>query len=303
MRSLIATAKSGYEDANANLGRALALLDISALDVHRPVVIKINMCDARPAETGAITHPLFLDAVLHHLRANSENLKIYVVESDATVALADKFLQWFGFVPVLQKWNAEFMNLSKTRTVNKEVKGRYFKEIAVPEILAQPHFFITTPKPKINPIATITCCLKNQFGCLPAVEKGIYHAHLDDVIADLNSVIHPDLCLVDAITAQGSIWGPALGTPIPLKAIICSRDPVAVDSYCARLMGFNPWLIGHIRKSASSGVGSMKYTLTGDKIAKVDFETSKLQLHLLKFAGSLRRRTQRQFRAEGRRRG
>ncbi len=303
MRSLIATTTSGYEDVYANLGRALALLNISALDVHRPVVIKINMCDARAAETGAITHPLFLDAVLHHLRANSENLKIYVVESDATVALADKFIQWFGFVPILHKWNAEFVNLSKIRAVNIEVKGRYLKEIAVPEILAEPHFFITIPKPKINPISTITCCLKNQFGCLPRVDKGIYHPHLDDVIADVNSVICPDLCLVDGITAQGSIWGPALGVPIPLKAIICSKDPVAVDSYCAKIMGFNPWFIGHIRKSASSKVGSMRYSLRGDKVAKVDFETSKFQLRLLKFAGSLRRRTQQQFRAEGRRRG
>lgn len=301
MRSLVATARSGYEDACANLGRALALLNISAIDAHRPVVIKINVCDARTPETGTITHPLFLDAVLRYLRENFEDLSIYVVESDATVVLADEFIRWFGYVPVLRRWNAEFVNLSKTRVVNRKIDGRYFKEMPVPEILAEPRFFVTTAKPKSNPISTMTCCLKNQFGCLPTVEKNIYHPRLDDVIADVNSVIRPDLCLVDGIIAMGSIWGPAFGVPVPLKAIVCSEDPVAADAYCARLMGMNPSRVGHIRKSASSRVGSMKYSQVGDKIPKVDFETSMFQMRLLKLASSLQRRTQRQFRAGGKR--
>jgi uncharacterized protein (DUF362 family) len=254
----------------------------------------------RTPETGTVTHPLFLDGVLHYLREHFENLKIYVVESDATVALADKFIQWLGFVPVLKKWDAEFVNLSKIKAINRRVDGRYFREVSVPEIFEQPHFFITIPKPKTNPISTITCCLKNQFGCLPVVEKNIYHPHLDDVIADVNKTFHPDLCLVDGITAVGGAQGPSFGVPIPLKAIICSKDPVATDAFCARLMGFHPWFIGHIRKSASSGVGSMKYSIKGSNVDKVDFEISKLEFRLIKLGGFLQRRAQKQFRAVGR---
>lgn len=303
MKSVVAITGSGYQDACANLGRALDILKAPPPPHQTPVVIKINMCDARTPETGTITHPLFLDALLCYLRQNFEDLKIYVVESDATVVLADEFIRWFGYVPVLQKWSAEFVNLSKVKAVSRKIDGRYFKEIQIPEILAQPRYFITVPKPKTNPISTITCCLKNQFGCLPAVEKGMYHPHLDDVIADVNSAMRPDLCLVDGIVAQGSIWGPAFGVPIPLRVIMCSTDPVATDAFCARLIGFRPRSIGHIRKSASSGVGSIDYALTGDTIPRVDFETSKLQLMLLKLASSLQKRTQQQFRAGGRRAG
>ena len=300
MRSLIAVTKSAYEDVYSNLERALALLDISGLQSRSSVVIKINMCDARTPETGAITHPLFLDAVLYYLRENFEDLEIYVVESDATVALADEFIQWLGFIPILKKWDAQFVNLSKIRVINKKIDGRYFKEIPVPEIFEQSDFFITVPKPKTNPISTITCCLKNQFGCLPIVEKNIYHPHLDDVISDVNKAIHPDLCLVDGIIAMGGSQGPAFGIPVPLNAVICSTDPVAVDAFCAKLMGFNPRFIGHIRTSASSEVGSMKYLVHGDEIGKIDFEISKLEMRVLKFGGFLQGRAQKQFRSAGR---
>ena len=299
MSSPVATVRSGYEDACAGIGRALAHLKLPAMDNHLPVVIKINICDARTAETATITHPLFLEALLRYLRESCEGLRIYVVESDATVVLADRFIRWFGYVPVLEKWNAEFVNLSRTRVVARKVNGRYFKEVPVPEILDQPRYFITCPKPKTNPISSMTCCLKNQFGCLPEVEKGMYHNRLDDVIADVNLAMRPDLCVVDAITGMGGIWGPAFGVPIPLKAVICSPDPVAADSYCARLMGLSPRSVGHIRKSASSGVGSMRYVLAGDRMDKVEFETSWFQMRLLRMASSLQRRSQQKFRAGG----
>lgn len=300
IKSVISIVESKYHDIYSKLEKALALIDHLKLAHNDMVIIKLNLCDARTPETGTITHPLFLDGVLQYLRENYENLKIYVVESDATVALADKLIQWLGFVPILKKWDAEFVNLSKIRTINKKVDGRYFKEVPVPEIFEQPHFFITIPKPKTNPISTITCCLKNQFGCLPVVEKNIYHPHLDDVIADVNKAIPINLCLVDGIIAEGGAQGPSFGVPIPLKAIICSKDPVATDAFCAKFMGFHPWFIGHIRKSASSGVGSMKYIVKGDKIDEVDFEISKLEMRLIKFGGSLQRRAQRQFRTMGR---
>lgn len=299
MRSLIAVTRSTYEDVYSNLEQVLSFFGPLELQRHSTVIIKINMCDIRGPETGTITHPLFLNGILHYLREHSENLRIYVVESDATVALADEFIQWLGFVPILKKWDAEFINLSKIRAINRKIDGRYFKEIPVPEIFEQPHFFITTPKPKTNPISTISCCLKNQFGCLPVVEKNIYHPHLDDVIADVNKTFHPDLCLVDGIIAMGGAQGPAFGVPIPLKAIVCSKDPVATDAFCARLMGFHPWFISHIRKSASSGVGSMKYSIKGSNIDKVDFEISKLEFRLIKLGGFLQRRAQKQFRAVG----
>ena len=120
----------------------------------------------------------------------------------------------------------------------------------------------------------------------------MYHPHIDDVIADVNLAIHPDFCIVDGIISMGGELGPGTSVPIPLKAMICGKDPVAVDTLCARIMGFTPWFIGHIRKAAHADVGSMRYTLRGDKLPSVDFEISKMERWLLKLGSSLQRRAQ-----------
>jgi uncharacterized protein (DUF362 family) len=297
MKQIVAVAKSGYNDVYVNLDRSIKLLDGLKIPSNGTIVIKINICDARSPETGAITHPLFLDAVLRYLRENFENLRICVVESDATVVLADNFIQWFGYRPIIEKWNGEFVNLSKIKSISRKISGRYFKEILIPEIFEEADFFITLPKVKTNSLPRMTCCLKNQFGCLPSIEKGVYHHRLDDVIVDLNMAMHPDLCLVDGIIAMGGTWGPAFGVPIPLNAIICSQDPVAADTFCAKIMGFNPRSIGHIRKSASSGIGSMRYILKGDTIDHVDFEINKIESWLVHTVGGfMQKRTRKKFR-------
>lgn len=288
--SIISLVKSEYDnDVYLKLGRAIALAGPLPISSNDSVTIKINMCGARPPETGAITHPLLLDAVLHYLRENFENLKIYVVESDATTAQPDLFIKWFGFLPILRRWNATYVNLSKQKTFIKKINGRFFKEIALPQIFENT-FFITLPKLKTSLLTGITCCLKNQFGCLPEVRKVKYHKHVDDVITDVNLAIKQDFCIVDAITAMGGELGPGLGTPIPLNAIICGKDPVAIDVFCAKLMGFSPRRIGHIRKAAKAGIGSIKYKVIGDEIPKVDFEINRVKMSLFRLGSRLQAR-------------
>ncbi|HYW00148.1 MAG TPA: DUF362 domain-containing protein [Candidatus Acidoferrum sp.] len=287
----ISAVKATYETAYQDLTRALDLTGPLRVN-NDAIAIKINLCAARTPESGAITHPLILDALLHNLRDRYPDITIRVVESDATAARPEVFKDWFGFTPILQKYNAEWCNLSTTESVMKQVNGRFLKQIPVPKIFEE-SFFITLPKLKTHVLTGITCCLKNQFGCLPKVRKIIYHKHLDDVIVDSNLVMKPDFCVVDGIIAMGGNLGPSVGVPIPLKAIICGDDPVAVDTYCAKLVGFNPSQLGHIRKAAKSGIGTMNYIQVGDDIPKVDFEVNKLQMTLLKLGSKLSKRSKR----------
>jgi uncharacterized protein (DUF362 family) len=287
----ISTVKASYDSAYQDLPRAIELAGSINLQ-QNAIAIKINLCAAKTPETGAITHPLILDALLHYLRERYPDVKIRVVESDATAARPDVFKDWFGFSPILQKYNVEWCNLSRTESVVRKVNGRFLKEIPVPRIF-EDSFFITLPKLKTHVLTGITCCLKNQFGCLPKVRKITYHKHLDDVIVDTNLVMKPDFCVVDGIIAMGGNLGPGAGIPIPLKAIICGRDPVAVDTFCARLVGFNPSRLGHIKKAAKSGIGTMNYMRVGDDIPEVNFEVNKIQMNLLKLGSSLRKRSKR----------
>ena len=56
--------------------------------------------------------------------------------------------------------------------------------------------------------------------------------------------------IVDGIVAMEGD-GPLNGTPRSLNRIVLADDPVAADASCARLMGFDPGRIVHIREGAS----------------------------------------------------
>ena len=263
--------RSTYDDVYENLGRLLKLTKDFPVQSGDLVAIKMNMCDARLPETGTITHPVFLDALLRYLRENFENLDIYVVESDATVVFADDFIRWFGYMEILDKWQAKWWNLSKDKIVNKKISGRHLKEVPVPEILMRSKV-INLSKLKTNSLSKVTFSLKNQFGCLPIVQKSIYHENLDAVIADVNLAMPPQFSIVDGIIGVGGPKGPSFGVPLKTNLIVAGADPVAVDAACARLIGINPRKIRHIRWSQQAGVGSTKYQLVGDDIGQVGFD-------------------------------
>ncbi len=265
---------------------------------NRTVAIKINLCDARTPETGAITHPRFLDALLSYLRERHDDLTITVVESDSLVVLADEFIRWFGILPVLEKWNARWVNLSRDRLVPTKVEGVILKEVAVPATLAEASYFISLAKLKTNLLTKFTGSLKNQFGCLPDLEKNRYHPNIHDVIVDINTVFRPDFAIVDGIIAMGGVQGPAFGIPILSGIVIAGRDAVAVDTCSAAIMGFRPRSVAHIRKAAARGLGSLRYDRVGDLPGKADFHICPWQMRIFASGSTIKRRIMNRSRRE-----
>jgi len=263
---------------------------VDKLESADKIVIKINMCDAREPSTGAITHPKFLEAVLKWIRNMNPNSEIFVVESDATRVLADLYVRWFGYLKVIKKYGARWANLSKWPTKTKEFPHlKIFRRMEVPEIFSGA-YFITLPKLKTNLLSDITCCLKNQYGCMPIVDKDIYHPTLHRAIAELNVIFRPSLCIVDGIIGMGGAQGPAFGVPIPSRIVIMGEDPVAVDAFAAKYIGFNPKKVKHIKMAAKLGVGSLRYKVVGERVKKVNFENHRWEFMALRLG--VKRQTQ-----------
>ena len=85
----------------------------------------------------------------------------------------------------------------------------------------------------------------------------------------LNTIIRADLCIVDAtefVTTNGPN-GP--GKLLKLLKVIAGTDPVAIDTYCATLFGYNPKDIIAINKAFEHGIGEMD--LNKVKIKELDF--------------------------------
>jgi uncharacterized protein (DUF362 family) len=284
--STVGITRSNYASIHKKLKLAIERgggLDLTKGDV---VAIKINLCDFRLPETGAVTHPIFLDATLDYLRSAFDGLNILVVESDATCARPDLLVKWLGIESVLKKHEARYVNLSKVETCRKSIKGRHFREMNIPRIFHDSNYFISMAKLKTNMVTKISCVLKNQFGCIPFPKKQVFHHKLDDVIVDANLAMKPDFCIVDGIIGMGGTKGPADGVPLNYETVITGKDPVAVDSVCANILGFKPFFVGHIRKAQASSVGHMRRRLVGASLNEIttDSEFSHTYSRILRFA-------------------
>jgi len=86
--------RSGYgSELEHRIREAIRACGGLAIRDRSRIVIKINLCDFRPPETGAITDPRFLDAFLGYLDDCYPDHEIYVVENEATSAAPDLFVE------------------------------------------------------------------------------------------------------------------------------------------------------------------------------------------------------------------
>jgi uncharacterized protein (DUF362 family) len=128
--------------------------------------------------------------------------------------------------------------------------------------------FIDMPITKDHAGNKFTGTMKNLMGLSSRKTNRSFHKegwqtdidaidHLEQCIADLNTIIQPDLCIVDAtefITTNGP-FGP--GEIITPQKVVAGTDRVAVDSYCCTLWGLQGNDILQITKAFDHGLGEM----------------------------------------------
>ncbi len=228
------------------------------------IAIKINLCDYRRPESGAVTDPEILAGLIEALRITFDAAPITVIENDASALEADSAMRLLGIAHVCERTGVQWVNVARTAWVPVHLASyRVLNPVEIPELVASAGLFVNFAKLKTNSYCKLTAVLKNAFGLLRTKRKSQYHSQLDDVLVDINRALPRGLYLVDgSIGMEG--WGPAFGIPKRCGLLIAGTDPVAVDACCARIMGFNPYLIGHLRKCACAGVGSLRYRLVTD---------------------------------------
>jgi len=273
--------------SDGGIAKAIArLVDKLGLPATAETVgVKLNLCDYRRWETGVTTDPAVLDPLLALLRRRYPSARIYLFEHDATGTVASTLFRFLGIDEVARKHDAECLSLADLEWESVRVKGAHFDSVDVPKLLRSTDLLINHPKLKTHGRTKITCSLKNTFGCYRVKQKSSLHHVLDEAIADINLAIRFDFTIVDANLCVEGNRGPSQGYPKRLGFFIGGTDPVAIDTFGARLMGFQPLLVGHIRRSWMVGVGSMSYDLDSElernEMAGCRFEFSRPKYFLM----------------------
>lgn len=262
----VMVARFNYDVAFSTLCKAFNAFEIRGLSSIEQVVIKVNLCDYRGAESGATTDPVLLDVLTKVIRLFFGQIPVYIAENDATSLDANSAFRYMGITSIAERNGASLLNFAECSWTKVPIpNGKVFSEVELPTILSSMTLYVNFAKMKINSGSQITGCLKNNYALLRLKNKAQYHSVLSEVLHDINLGIQrvgiPLLCLIDGSVGMETIGGPAFGRPKRCELLIAGTDPVAVDACEARIMGFKPRRVQHVRLCAKSKIGSLRYIL------------------------------------------
>jgi uncharacterized protein (DUF362 family) len=241
-------------DAVGGMGRFVGAGDV--------VVVKPNIGWNRTPEQAANTNPHVVEEVVR-MCVDAGARKVRVFDSPCNPAPRTYKMSGIEEAAARAGADVEFMD------------ERKFKQVAIPEGVSlkswsmytdafEADVLINVPILKHHSMARVTIGMKNLMGLLGGNRSAI-HPGFDQKLADINTVLVPHLTILDAFRVLKA-HGPNSGTPRDVelaRRIVVGTDPVAVDSYGARLFGsltgheMSGAGIGYIRIANEMGLGEM----------------------------------------------
>ena len=180
---------------------------------------------------------------------------ISIVESDNPLRTTNEAFEKSSYNDLVSD-SVKLVNLSEIPRELLNMAGHYFETLEMPTLLTQPNFFVNVPTVKLEPeICTIGGGIKNLFGLIPEPDKRHYHSHIDAVLLDLLIAFRPQLTVMDLTTLV--IGNREEGIIKDIGAVVVGTDPVAVDAFCADLLGVAPTEISHLKKAFDLCLGEI----------------------------------------------
>jgi uncharacterized protein (DUF362 family) len=239
------------------------------------VLVKPAIAFPEVPESGMVTHPWLAGLVAKAFR--DCGLEVCLGESGGcgTGNNTQKHFKVNGLSTVARELGIPLRDFKKEETVEVKVPGgvvvnNYFIAKAVMEA----DFLVSVPVIKTHCQATLTLSMKNMKGSLPSDElKSRMHVlDMNSHLVDLNTIIKPHLAIVDGIVGLMG-YGPGRpGIPMNLGLLLGGSEALAVDATCARICGYEPHEIEHLRLAEERGLGitrSEDIEIVGEKLQDV----------------------------------
>jgi uncharacterized protein (DUF362 family) len=216
---------------------------------------------------GAVSAPWVVEGVIDVIHPHVG--RIFLVESSQVLVNVERSLRQTGLDEVCRKRGVQWVNMSKGPFTAVDCKGAVLGILEVPSILLETEL-ITLPVMKTHGRTIITGAVKNQWGCLRELRHQ-YHPVVDRALADINVLLRPRFAVMDGtVGLEGN--GPKSGHPRVADLVLASGDIVALDATAARLMGFRPEKVAHLKACAERGLGTLEQQdieLAGDSQASL----------------------------------
>lgn len=221
--------------------RGLRELDVNV--VGKRVLLKPNLVEYEPG-AAINTHPSVLVGAAIALR-RAGAAEIVVGEGPGHQRDTEYLVTATGLSDHLRDERIRFVDLNTDDVEWRQLASNFsgIGRMALPRSVLTADLVVSMPKLKTHHWAGMTCAMKNLFGVVPGAvygwPKNLLHQHgIYGSIVDLVATVKPGLTIVDGIVGMEGD-GPIMGTPRRYGVIAMSRDLVAADATCARMLGFD----------------------------------------------------------------
>jgi uncharacterized protein (DUF362 family) len=236
------------------------------------VCIKPNLSFAANSEYGATTSAGVVKQVVELCLAAGA---ARVIILDHTIQEAALCVERSGVeTAIVDKAKVSLLTLTKERQFAETAipQGKELKTAKIAKAVLEADKFINLPTAKSHSATGVSLGMKGLMGLI--WDRGALHQmNLHQAIADLATVIRPDLTIIDATRAMTSGGPGGPGKTVQLDTVIAGTDPVAVDSYA---VGITQWY----NKSFSGK--SVKYIVAASELGLGEIDTAKMQIKEVK---------------------
>ncbi|MDO4553213.1 MAG: DUF362 domain-containing protein [Bacillota bacterium] len=221
------------------------------------ILLKPNLLRSASPERAVTTHPAVFSAVARILReAGCRDLRW---GDSPGIGDPEKTASACGIAAAASRHQIPAADF-RTSVPTSFPQGRQLKLFELCRGALEADAIISLSKMKTHQLTIITGAMKNSFGCIEGLHKGVQHTQFPDIrefsemLADLNLFLGPRLHIMDGIVAmEGN--GPASGTPVHMGVLLLSSDPVALDAVFCRLVDLSPEQVLPIVVGEERGLG------------------------------------------------
>ena len=235
----------------ASVSRAFQLLGGvgTFIKPNTTVLLKPNASFPNPEKWGSTTSPGVIKAVAEvALKAGARR----VIIADNTMRDGDLCFEKTGLTTAFEGMSrVSLIPLQReSYYADVPVDGKALKSVQIAKLIQRADILINLPCAKSHNATDVSFALKNLMGLI--WDRSYFHSGTDlhMAIAELATVIRPQLTILDATRAlvTGGPTGP--GKVQELHTIVAGTDSLAVDSYGVNLTQWN---------NRSSSVASIKH--------------------------------------------
>ena len=277
---------------------------------RKKIIIKLNLswskffpaCSSPPWQVEGVLKTMIDDGY--------DPKKLFTAENRTVVTNIEKGLKGNRWWPIIRKFNAWFIPLTRIPFIPYESLRSKFLNLKNQKLLALdskifsegfkiPKFYIGKSIIHLPTMKThghtgavggslehtksemkhggITCAMKNAFGGLLTKRRHFSHQYMSEVLVDLLIIqkqIHPNIMSIVDGTVCGDGAGPRTMIPKIKNILLAGYDQVAVDTVVSKMMGFDPLKLPAIKLAHDMGLGCGDFDqieLVGEDVSNINW--------------------------------